>query len=228
MLAQNLDRTASLIAEFDPAAFAISLAIGIPLALILTWHHRRFAAVVSNRAEVRAAIPFILLTTILIISVVKSSLALSLGLVGALSIVRFRTPLKEPEELAYIFLALAIGLALGANQIVATLIAVPVILGFLAFAKTWRADAGGKQLYLSVDLAGDSAPGCLGKLHAVIGKHARTCDLRRYDLRAQGVEATYLVDLTTSDALAQLTDSLQAAFPGIGVTFLDQSRVPAA
>ena len=46
----------------------------------------------------------------------KIFLALSLGLVGALSIVRFRTPIKEPEELAYIFLAIAIGLALGADQ----------------------------------------------------------------------------------------------------------------
>ena len=39
--------------------------------------------------------------------IVKSSLALSLGLVGALSIVRFRTPIKEPEDLIYLFLALA-------------------------------------------------------------------------------------------------------------------------
>ena len=41
------------------------------------------------------------LTTMIIITIVKSSLALSLGLVGALSIVRFRTAIKEPEELAY-------------------------------------------------------------------------------------------------------------------------------
>ena len=64
----------------------------------------------------RLVLPVICLTTLLVISVVKSSLALSLGLVGALSIVRFRTPIKEPEELAYIFLAIAIGLALGADQ----------------------------------------------------------------------------------------------------------------
>ena len=44
------------------------------------------------------------------------TLALSLGLVGALSVIRFRTPVKEPEELAYVFLAIASGLALGADQ----------------------------------------------------------------------------------------------------------------
>lgn len=51
----------------------------------------------------------------LVIFVVKSSLALSLGLVGALSIVRFRTPIKGPEELVYLFLSIAIGLGFGAG-----------------------------------------------------------------------------------------------------------------
>ena len=50
------------------------------------------------------------------ISVVKSSLALSLGLVGALSIVRFRAAIKDPEELVYLFFCIAIGLTLGADR----------------------------------------------------------------------------------------------------------------
>ena len=56
------------------------------------------------------------LTTCLIIMVVKNSIALSLGLVGALSIVRFRAAIKEPEELIYLFLIISIGLGTGANQ----------------------------------------------------------------------------------------------------------------
>ena len=59
---------------------------------------------------------------------VKSSLALSLGLVGALSIVRFRTPIKDAEELGYLFLVIATGLAAGADQEVAILVALPIIL----------------------------------------------------------------------------------------------------
>ena len=61
---------------------------------------------------------FILLgiTTCSVIIIVKSSLALSLGLVGALSIVRFRAAIKEPEELVYLFLVIAFGLSFGANQ----------------------------------------------------------------------------------------------------------------
>ena len=59
--------------------------------------------------------------------IVKSSLALSLGLVGALSIVRFRTPIKEPEDLVYIFLSIAIGIGYGALQITATLLVFTLI-----------------------------------------------------------------------------------------------------
>ena len=113
----------------------INMAIGAVLALFLRWHFQRFGATLSNRSEFAHVRPFILLITILIISVVKSSLALSLGLVGALSIVRFRTPIKEPEELAYLFMAIAIGLGLGANQTMITVIVSPLILGFMALLK---------------------------------------------------------------------------------------------
>jgi hypothetical protein len=205
-----------------------ALAVGIVLALVLVWHHRRFATVVTSRSELRSAIPFVLLTTILVISVVKSSLALSLGLVGALSIVRFRTPLKEPEELAYVFLALAIGLGLGAGQLLLTIVATAVILGFLALAKLRQQTDPGKQVFLSVDLDGNTpASTTLGQLHDIIGKHARSCDLRRYDARSQGVEATYAIDLSTVADVDRLANALRSAFPSIGITFLDQSRLPA-
>ena len=63
-------------------------------------------------------------TTCIVIMIVKSSLALSLGLVGALSIVRFRAAIKEPEELVYLFLIIAIGLGCGANQLIITIIGI--------------------------------------------------------------------------------------------------------
>ena len=56
------------------------------------------------------------LVTTSIIMVISGNLILSLGMVGALSIVRFRTPIKEPEELAYLFLAIAIGLGYAAME----------------------------------------------------------------------------------------------------------------
>jgi multisubunit Na+/H+ antiporter MnhE subunit len=217
----------SQFAEVTVGQLAQSLVVGVVLSLVLVWHHRRFASVVTSRSELRSAIPFVLLTTVLVISVVKSSLALSLGLVGALSIVRFRTPLKEPEELAYVFLALAIGLGLGAGQILITVLAAAVILAFIGFSKLRHEVPATKQIYLSLDLVGAHAGGSLGRLHDVIGRHARSCDLRRYDTRDQGLEATYALDLAGVGDVDKLASELRATFPGIGITFLDQSRLPA-
>ena len=82
---------------------------------------------ISNKLHIGNMLPLLSLVTFLVILIVKSSLALSLGLVGALSIVRFRTPIKEPEELIYLFLSIAIGLGYGAGQIVPTSITVIII-----------------------------------------------------------------------------------------------------
>ena len=75
-------------------------------------------------------IPLAIITT-LVITVIKFSLALSLGLVGALSIVRFRAAIKEPEELVYLFFVIAIGLANGANQFLLSTTATIIIIVFL-------------------------------------------------------------------------------------------------
>jgi len=75
-------------------------------------------------------IPLAIVTT-LVITVVKVSLALSLGLVGALSIVRFRAAIKEPEELVFLFFIIGIGISNGANQyllsIIATLLTIMIL-----------------------------------------------------------------------------------------------------
>ena len=70
----------------------------------------------SGKFHIGIVIPILTQITFFIILIVKSSLALSLGLIGALSIVRFRTPIKEPEELVYLFFSIAIGIGFGAGQ----------------------------------------------------------------------------------------------------------------
>ena len=206
-----------------------NLAIGVLLSVVLRWHFMRFGSTLSNREEFAQVFPFVLLTTVLIITVVKSSLALSLGLVGALSIVRFRTPIKEPEELAYLFIAIAVGLGLGANQTIPTVVASLGILAVTAVLKWTRREVKSKNLYLSIDWHGkdDSNPEhCLQRVNEVISKHALNSDLRRFDTREESVEATYFLDITDTDALSALTDELRHAFPTAGITFLDQNQLP--
>jgi len=198
------------------------------LSLLLRWHFKYFGSTLSNRDEFSQVCPFILLTTILIITVVKSSLALSLGLVGALSIVRFRTPIKEPEELAYLFIAIAMGLGLGADQRIPTLVAGPLILLVMAVFKWNRKESKKKNLYLSLDweVTVKETPGLLSRFNDVIKNHVLVSDLRRIDVREAGLEATFFIDVQNPDNLSALIDDLQKSFSGIGVTFIDQNQMP--
>jgi uncharacterized membrane protein YhiD involved in acid resistance len=207
----------------------VSLGIGTVLALIVRWHFNRFGSTLANRTEFGHVLPFILLTTVLIIAVVKSSLALSLGLVGALSIVRFRTPIKEPEELAYLFIAIAIGLGLGAGRILVTVVTSLGILTVMGVLKWARREENGKNLFLSVDWqmeAGRDGGQCLERLNESVSEFTVSCDLRRFDIRDKTLEATYFVDASSPESLSRLVGELRSSYPRIGITFLDQSRLP--
>jgi hypothetical protein len=215
-------------APLSLTALVINLGIGVFLSLLLRWHFKYFGSTLSNRDEFSQVCPFILLTTVLIITVVKSSLALSLGLVGALSIVRFRTPIKEPEELAYLFIAIAMGLGLGADQRIPTLVAGPLILLIMAVFKWSRKESKKKNLYLSLDweVTGKEREGLLSRFNDVIKDYVLISDLRRIDVREAGLEATFFIDLQNPDNLSALIDDLQKSFSGIGVTFIDQNQMP--
>jgi uncharacterized protein DUF4956 len=208
-------------------ALLLNLAIGFVLALALRWHFEHFASTLSNRSEFAQVFPFIVLTTVLIITVVKSSLALSLGLVGALSIVRFRTPIKEPEELAYLFLAIAMGLGLGAEQTVPTVVAALAILAAVGAMRWSLRGRSRTNLYLSVQWTapeGDERP--IRALGEVVGRHTVAEQLRRIDKREGALEATWLIDVAGAEKLSTLVQELERSFPGVGVTFVDQSQLP--
>ena len=111
--------------------FTYSMILSFILSFLLSKVYRSQSNSFSNPESLARILPILSIGTTLIIVVVKSSLALSLGLVGALSIVRFRTPIKEPEELTYIFLTIGIGLATGANQYLIAIIGFTLTLIFI-------------------------------------------------------------------------------------------------
>ena len=111
--------------------FLINIFITIILSYIIGMIYSKYGNSLSNRKKLTQAFVLISVTVMLVISIVKSSLALSLGLVGALSIVRFRTAIKEPEELVYFFIAIALGLGMGANQRIVTLVGALVIILYI-------------------------------------------------------------------------------------------------
>jgi len=97
-------------------SLSFHLVLGGLLSLFVRFLFRKCSVSASNSDTISRVFPLLTIITTAVIAVVKSSLALSLGLVGALSIVRFRAAIKEPEELVYLFLCIAIGLSLGAEQ----------------------------------------------------------------------------------------------------------------
>ncbi len=97
--------------------FIISIVVAAILSFIVQLFYIKFSSTISNRLDFSKNFVILGIVTTIVITIVKSSLALSLGLVGALSIVRFRAAIKEPEELVFLFLIIAIGLGCGAGQI---------------------------------------------------------------------------------------------------------------
>ena len=81
--------------ELDLFAVAINLLIGAALSILLGWVYVHFGRSPSDRRSFAHNLMLITMTTTVVIAVVKSSMALSLGLVGALSIVRFRAAVRR-------------------------------------------------------------------------------------------------------------------------------------
>ena len=117
----------SIITNFETDIPLLDFTFKFLLTCLLSWTistiYKFYSTVLSNKKNFSNNLIIVSTTTMLIISIVKSSLALSLGLVGALSIIRFRTAIKEPEELSYLFIAIALGLGIGADQIFVTITA---------------------------------------------------------------------------------------------------------
>ena len=177
------------------------------------------------RRDLGLVLPVISLTTLLVISVVKSSLALSLGLVGALSIVRFRTPIKEPEELAYIFLAIAVGLALGADQREVASIALPVILIIISIIDRLRpiASPGNGQVLINieVDVKKEENNSALNMFKQIFPD----ANVRRIDQDVNTFSIVALVKFTDSNALNKFSHEFHDRFPKGRFSIVDDSFV---
>ena len=113
----NLDFFLNKSIQIDLNGFVVSLLCSVVLSLLIQVFYIKFSSTLSNRMNFSKNFVLLGATTCIIIVIVKNSLALSLGLVGALSIVRFRAAIKEPEELVYLFLVITVGLGCGAGQI---------------------------------------------------------------------------------------------------------------
>jgi hypothetical protein len=199
--------------------FLINSAVIILLIVALEFTYIKCARSVSNRRQFAGVFLLIAFTTMLIITIVKSSLALSLGLVGALSIVRFRAAIKEPEELAYLFLAISIGLGLGANQTLITAEAT-VIAILIIWARHWLRH---RKTYQNIHL-NFSAPSGQATLKDVaemvediFGKY----NLTRYDENDTVFEASFVIDSPHPEKLQEFREKAKKYGKQMRISFVE-------
>jgi len=205
-------------------AFVCSLAIAAVLGLVLGQAYIRFGQSLSNRRLFARNFLLLTVTTTLIITIVKSSLALSLGLVGALSIVRFRAAIKEPEELAFLFLAISIGLGLGAGQGLITVVAFAVVLGLIALRSLARKVPEQPNLYLRVT---SPAPAKLraSQILEALADCGAAASLKRFDEGPEMLEASFLVDFKEVAKLEKFNRRLRELSQAVRVSCLDDRGI---
>lgn len=126
----------------------ISVAIAFVISLFIVFIYKKtFSGVVYNKSTV-LTIVIISMVTAMVIRTINSNLSLSLGMVGALSIVRFRTAIKEPVDTAFLFWAITAGIMTGAGLYVISIVG-SLFLGILYYV-LYLLDVKAKSQYLLV------------------------------------------------------------------------------
>jgi len=132
-------------AEVALGEWLLNLFFLLILITSIKWVYVKRSNTVSNKVLFSNTFYAFSLAIFLIITSIKASLALSLGLVGALSIVRFRTAIKEPEQLVYLLMIIGISISLAAQQIVPS-----IVITFLFLV--WQFSSKHTNAYINKDL----------------------------------------------------------------------------
>ena len=172
----------------------ISLLTSIVCAYVIKIIYLKYAKTLNNKENFSDVFILLSITTTIVITVVKFSLALSLGLVGALSIVRFRAAIKEPEELVYLFMIIGIGLASGSAQF-----EVAFILTGAAFVIIFISDKFSKKKItfnseiLNIDISKNDYDAFSEKLKNVSAKNKIEIELKSLNKQDEKFHIVYIV-----------------------------------
>ena len=181
-----------------PASFPtilLSLVLALAAGLFIAWIYRRNYRGVMYSNNFTLTLVMMTLITCPVVMCIRESIQLSMGMVGALSIVRFRTAVKDPLDTAYMFWALTMGILLGAGQFFLTACAV-VGIG-LMLTLIVHIQSKGINSYLLVIRMGEEAERSANQL--VNG--VKMQQLKSKTVSSAGIEATYEVRVDKPDAL---------------------------
>jgi len=215
---------ASQASQVELTTFLINLVLAAICAYILSLVYIHWGTSLSNRRKFASNFMLMTITTTFIILVVRSSVALSLGLVGALSIVRFRTAVKEPEELAYLFFAIGMGIGLGDNQRLITLLALAAGIVILGLVRLFRRPDADVNLHLTVASRDPEQVNIDGIMNA-LRPHVSKIKLLRFDETPEALEAGFLIELRKSADLSQARDALKVLSENLEIAFMDNKGI---
>jgi|TARA_B110000003_G_scaffold168078_1_gene168087 hypothetical protein len=134
--------------------FIIGFSLTILLSLMLKYIYVKYSNSVSNKKIISDIFPLFGVSIFLIVITIKSSIVLSLGLVGALSIIRFRTAIKEAEQIVYFLILTGISIATAANSYIFPVILLIFVFVYNFFLSNRRSEiihSINDQLVISVD-----------------------------------------------------------------------------
>jgi len=208
------------ISPLNYVAYIILCAI---LLYLLSMVYQRYGQSISNRSQLAKVLMIVGLTTFIIISIVKSSLALSLGLVGALSIVRFRTAIKEPEELGYFFMAIAIGLGMGANQMITTLIGFALLMLIIILQHKSSGTSITQNLLITLTNGAEGKTSVIDKVAQIIDKHSKQVEVKRINHKGETISLNFLVKVSSLKELNTINQELLDFNSDTEITFIDNT-----
>ena len=195
----------------------VSLVLAFAVGLFIAWIYRRNFRGVMYSNNFALTLVLMTLITCPVVMCIKESIQLSMGMVGALSIVRFRTAVKDPLDTAYMFWALTMGILLGVGQFFLTALAV-VGIGILI---TVVVNVQSKRMnsFLLVLRMGDEAERAASQIVASV----RNQQLKSKTVSSNGIEATYEVRVDKPDALLNKLRAVQGVYDATLVSYSGES-----
>ena len=199
-----------------PASFPtilLSLVLALAAGLFIAWIYRRNYRGVMYSNNFTLTLVMMTLITCPVVMCIRESIQLSMGMVGALSIVRFRTAVKDPLDTAYMFWTLTMGILLGAGQFFLTACAV-VGIGLLLTVLVHVQSKGLNSYLLVVRMAEESE-----RQANQLVNNLKVMQLKSKTVSANGVEATYEVRVDKPDALLNKLRALPGVYDATLVAY---------
>ena len=199
-----------------PASFPtilLSLVLALAAGLFIAWIYRRNYRGVMYSNNFTLTLVMMTLITCPVVMCIRESIQLSMGMVGALSIVRFRTAVKDPLDTAYMFWALTMGILLGAGQFFLTACAV-VGIGLLLTVLVHIQSRGLNSYLLVVRMSEESE-----RQANQLVNNLKVMQLKSKTVSANGIEATYEVRVDKPDALLNKLRALPGVYDATLVAY---------